>query len=211
MIPSNVPDFEVALIEPSDEMPPKTSIKHAIETDDRLELPIAQPNARQLILGMLVLTVLASLFFGSILWLSSHQDVPPGSGIRLLLLICWLIAVVGPASIWFLLPNGVLKPDHWLRYDRRLAELSIRGGVSILKQNEIICIISISDRPKRKSEIQVLSVGATKPYKHFVLNSRELNPRQAFGTVCEQFHEFAGIPRHYVIINEQGEVDFAES
>ncbi|MFO0942607.1 MAG: hypothetical protein U0930_17870 [Pirellulales bacterium] len=105
------PDFEISLIEPIDDLPPKMSIKQATATDDRIELPIAQPNTRQIISGTLILAVVASLFS---------------------------VAV----------PNGILKPDHWLRYDRKLVELSIRGGYSILKRDDIICLISISDQRK---------------------------------------------------------------
>lgn len=206
-------DIEVALIEPPDEIPPKLSVKKAVETGDRLELPIALPTTKQLVWGMSVLAVVASLFCGLILWFFSQQKVSLSSGITQLIMFCWLIALVGPALFWFAFPNGVLKPDHWLRYDRKLGELSIRGGTTILQFDQVICIISVSDRRKRKqqTELQVLSVGTTIPYKHFVLNSRELDPRQAFGTVLEQFHDFAGLPRYYASIDEQGKVYLAET
>ncbi len=82
----------------------------------------------------------------------------PGADIsvtRAIVCIAWIIGVFGPAAYYRFWPIGSLRPDHWLRFDRDLSVLSIRGGWSILRYEEIQCFLAVTifERGKLSSKL----------------------------------------------------------
>jgi hypothetical protein len=204
---------QISLIEPYDETPPARCGFEVAVHENRVDLPIAQPKAKFIALMTMGLAAVATpmcyFIYGGL-----KGSMVAGNGIELgiVLVVIWILAVLGPAAFWWYLPVGMLRPDHWLRFDRGTGTLSIRGGWSTFNREEIVCLLAVTDlrKGKRQTEFQVVSGTPCAVEKHFVANCRELDPQRAFGSIIEAFSDFSGIPWCYAIIMENGIVDIKE-
>ena len=204
---------QIGLIAPYDETPPEHWSFEVAVYENRMELPIAQPKPMYIALLTIGLAAIATpmCYF---IYAGLKGSMVAGNGIALgiVFVVIWILAVLGPAAFWFFLPVGMLRPDHWLRFDRDSGTLSIRGGWSTFQREEIVCLLAVTDlrKGKRQTEFQVISGTPNAVEKHFVANCRMLDPQRAFGTTIEALSEFSGIPWCYAIINEDGKVDVKE-
>lgn len=201
---------QISLIVPYDERPPERWSFEVEVHDNRMELPIAQPkpvHIAPLTIGLAAIaTPMCYFIYGGL----KDSMIVAGNGI--VFVVIWLLAVLGPAAFWLFFPVGMLRPDHWLRFDRSTGMLSIRGGWSIFQREEVVCLLSVTDlrKGKRQTEFQVISGTPCAFEKHFVSNCRVLDPQQAFGSTIEALSEFSGIPCCYAIIDENGKVEIKE-
>ena len=205
---------QIGLIDPYDETPPERWSFEVAVQDNRMELPIAEAKPMHIALLTIGLAAIATPMCYFIYSGLKDSMIVAGNGIALgiFCVVIWTLAVLGPAAFWLFFPVGMLRPDHWLRFDRDTGMLSIRGGWSTFQREEIVCLLAVTDlrKGKRQTEFQVISGSPSAFEKHFVANCRLLDPQQAFGTTIEALSEFSGIPWCYAIIDEDGKVSVDE-
>lgn len=198
---------DIGLIEPWDEQPPDEFRVEVKLENNQIEIPMKQaPFVAILLLTIGLAIVGTPLCF--LLWLSPPTPPmsPSTTAFRLFVAVAWCIGVLGPAAFWYLWPNGLLRPDHWIRYDRDSRVLSIRGGWSTFHREEIVCFLAVTDvrRRKRRTELQVLTLSEPCNAKHFVAHCRVTDPELAFGSVMTQFATFSDIPCFVATIDVDG-------
>jgi len=199
---------DIGLIEPYDETPPRHFRFSIVTNDRRIEVPISQPKGVHIALLTLLLAALGTplcvIVFNALRTNDNGFAVTP-----LLVLAIWIIAILGPATFWLFWPvGGMLRPDHLIRFDRVSGLLSIKGGFSIFRRDEIVALLSVTDLRKRKqqTEFQIISGAPGAFAKHFVANCRELDPRMAFRNVMQKIGEFSGIPHCFAMIDADGNI-----
>ncbi len=197
---------DISLIDSDVDPPPRECQLSVVVESKYVVIPITQPSMVAVLLVTLGLFALGTpLCF--VIYESAHKQPGIAGSIMLpMLIVAWVVGVFGPAVYYLFWPTGVLRPDHWLRFDRELNVLSIRGGSSILKFQDIVCLLAVTDLRKKQTEFQVVSRASTTE-KHFVASCRVPNPEQAFGKTLEAFGRLSKIRACYATISHDGMIN----
>ena len=197
---------DIRLIEPYDETPPRRCPLSVVQSDQQIEAPIHQPTGFHIAL----LTILLAAFGTPICYVVYFNAASDQNrfGLGVLVSVVWVLGVIGPAAFWLFWPIGILRPDHWIRFDRESGLLSLKGGFSEFRRDEIAALLSVTDlrKKKRQTEFQIVTGCPGAFAKHFVANCRELDPQIAFGTVIQEIGRFSGIPYYFAMIDSDGKI-----
>ncbi len=198
---------DVRLVGPEDELPPAESILETVVLGDRLEIPLAQPSARHVVLLTLALTAIATPLCLFLAYSFARLDQFP---IRLaiwpVIAAAWIVAVFGPAFWWLCVPTGAIKPHYLVQVDRDKQTISLWGGWSTYPLSQILCICAVADLRKRAKRTELQLIVRSEPHHEpqFVTHCRQLDPQVAYGQLLREISQFSGIPACVATIATDG-------
>ncbi len=198
---------DIGLIDSDTDPPPRECKLTVMDDGKHIVIPITQPSSVVVFLLTLVLFALGTPLCFVIYESAQKQPGMDGASILPMLIIAWTVGVFGPAAYLLFWPTGMLRPDHWLRFDRELHVLSIRGGWTILDYRSIVCLLAVTDLRKKQTEFQVVSYSSSGIEKHFVASCRMTNPEHAFGDTLERFGSLCKLKTCYATISHEGMIN----
>jgi hypothetical protein len=183
-----------------------------VSNDDGDVITVPIPRKGQVVIWGMTIAFAAiatpSCYFVATYLIADNFRVPFAVFTKYVVVVAWMFAVFGPVGTYYLLPFGWWNPDHWLKYDRRTRQLSVRGGFHRWHRDQIHCIVAIacSRKPSKRfaTELQIWIHERNQVNKYLLLHTNQADPETAFGRVLCEFAIVMKVPLYLAKVLENG-------